>query len=227
MSRPASAAGVARLRRPAFALLAVLAFASNVISLSIGSWKDSALPPDAGFSGTFAGGWQHMLNQPAYFTFMSNFLVGLTSLLLAIRPERRSDLFHAVRIAAIVCIIITGVVFNLLLRDGPMGTSIEHVNDTVQHIITPVVAPLVWLLLDPRGAVTWKRIGLSAVIPLGWLAFTLVRGPYLDWYPYSILDVPRMGYGGVAVYVVAILVFYLGVAALMWVVDRRLARRLP
>ena len=136
MSRPASAAGVARLRRPAFALLAVLAFASNVISLSIGSWKDSALPPDAGFSGIFAGGWQHMLNQPAYFTFMSNFLVGLTSLLLAIRPERRSDLFHAVRIAAIVCIIITGVVFNLLLRDGPMGTSIEHVNDTIQHIIT-------------------------------------------------------------------------------------------
>ena len=91
-----------------------------------------------------------------------------------------------------------------------MGTSIEHLNDTVQHIITPVLEPVLWLLLTPRGTVTWQRIGLSAVIPLGWLAFTLVRGPHLDWYPYSILDVPRMGYGGVAVPVVAILLFCLG-----------------
>ena len=32
--------------------------------------------------------------------------------------------------------------------------------------------PLVWLLLDRKGQVTWRRIGLASVIPLGWLAFT-------------------------------------------------------
>lgn len=215
------------LSRWVFALAALLSFAGNGLSFYIGSWKDSDLPADAGFSGGFAGGWEHLVNQPTYFTFLANFLVGLTSLLLAIRPHRTSNLFHALRIAAVVCIVITGVVFNVLLRDAPPGTPVEHVNDTIQHIITPILTPVVWLLFDLRGRVTWRRIGLAAIVPLAWLAFTLARGPFLDWYPYSILDVPRMGYDGVAVYVVAILAFFFVVAAVMWALDRLLVRIRP
>ncbi|NUL47292.1 Pr6Pr family membrane protein [Cellulosimicrobium funkei] len=226
--RPGKAAGApgrrAGVGRVVFALAALLSFTGNALSFHIGSWKDSDLPADAGFSGGFAGGWEHLVNQPSYFTFLSNFLVGLTSLLLALRPYRTSTLFHALRIAAVVCIVITGVVFNVLLRGAPPGTPVEHLNDTIQHIITPILTPLVWLVFDPRGQVTWKRIGLAAIVPLTWLAFTLARGPALDWYPYSILDVPRMGYDGVAVYVVAILAFFFVLAALMWAVDRSLAR---
>lgn len=212
------------LSRVVFALAALLSFTGNVLSFSIGSWKDSDLPADAGFSGGFAAGWEHMLNQPTYFTFLANFLVGLTSLLLALRPERTSDLFHALRIAAVVCIVITGVVFNVLLRDAPPATAVESVNDTIQHVITPILTPVVWLVFDPRGGVTWRRIGLATIIPLGWLAFTMARGPLLDWYPYSIMDVPRMGYGGVAVYLGAILAFFFVLAALMWVIERLLLR---
>jgi hypothetical protein len=208
--------------RVVFLLAALLSFTGNVLSLHIGSWKDSELPVDAGFAGGFAGGWEHVVNQPTYFTFLSNFLVGLTSLLLAIRPHRTSDLFHAARIAGVVCIVLTGVVFNVLLRDSDPMTRVEQVSDTIQHVITPVLTPLVWLLLDRKGQVTWRRIGLAAVIPLAWLAFTLLRGPWLDWYPYSIMDVPRMGYSGVSVYLAAILAFFFAVAALMWVLDRLL-----
>ncbi|WP_413542363.1 Pr6Pr family membrane protein [Citricoccus nitrophenolicus] len=213
--------------RGVFAVAALLSFTGNGLSFSIGSWKDSDLPANAGFSGGFTAGWEHMVNQPTYFTFLANFLVGLTSLLLAIRPYRTSDLFHALRIAAVVSIVITGVVFNVLLRDAPPATPVEQVNDTIQHIITPILTPVVWLLFDPPGGVRWRRIGLASAIPLAWLAFTLLRGPLLDWYPYTILDVPRLGYGGVGVYVVAILAFFFAVAALMWVLDRLLARWLP
>lgn len=208
--------------RAVFLLTAVLCFTGNALSFHIGSWKDSELPVNAGFAGGFDGGWEHLVNQPTYFTFLSNFLVGLTSLLLAIRPHRTSHVFHAVRIAAVVCIVITGVVFNLLLRDADPMTRVEQVNDTLQHIITPVLTPLVWLVLDPKGQVTWRRIGLASLIPLAWLSFTLLRGPWLDWYPYSILDVPRMGYAGVFAYVAAILAFFFVIAAVMWVLDRLL-----
>jgi hypothetical protein len=210
--------------RVVFALAAMLSFTGNVLSFYIGSWKDSDLPANAGFTGGFEGGWEHLLNQPTYFTFLSNFLVGLTSLLLAIRLQRTSTVFHACRIAGVVCIVITGVVFNLLLREAPPDTPVEHVNDTIQHIVTPILTPIVWLVFDPRGQVTWKRIGLASAIPLAWLAFTLVRGPFLDWYPYSIMDVPRMGYDGVAVYLVAILGFFFVLAAVMWLLDRTLAQ---
>lgn len=208
--------------RAFFALLAVLCLTGNGLSFHIGSWKDSDLPVDAGFAGGFAAGWEHVVNQPTYFTFLSNALTGLTSLLLAIRPHRTSDVFHATRIAGVACLVITGVVFNVLLRDADPMTGVERVSDTIQHIITPVLAPLVWLLFDPKGQVTWRRIGLAVMIPLAWLAFTLMRGPWLDWYPYSIMDVPRMGYAGVSVYLAAILAFFVAVTAVMWLLDRLL-----
>ncbi len=210
--------------RVAFALAALLSFGGNGLSVHIGSWKDSDLPPDAGFAGVFEAGWEHMLNQPSYFTFLSNFLVGLTSLLLALNPHRTSRVFHAARITGVVCIVITGVVFNLLLRGEETLVGIERFNDTLQHIVTPVLTPLLWIVLGPRRQISWRAIALAMVIPLAWLGFTLARGPWLDWYPYSILDVPRMGYGGVMVYVVSILGFFVVLAALMWLADRLLDR---
>ena len=201
--------------RPAFAVAAALSLGGNLLSLWIGSWKSSDLPADAGYAGVLEGGWEHMLNQPTYFTFLSNFLVGLTSLLLALRLHRPGTLFRVLRVTGVVCIVITGVVFNVLLRDADPMTAVERFNDTLQHIVTPILTPVLWAVFGPRRQITWRVVWLSTLIPLAWLAFTLLRGPWLDWYPYTILDVPRLGYDGVAVYVVAILVFFVAVAALL------------
>ncbi|MFP3360735.1 hypothetical protein R0K17_25820, partial [Planococcus sp. SIMBA_143] len=54
--------------RPAFAVAAALSLGGNLLSLWIGSWKSSDLPADAGYAGVLEGGWEHMLNQPTYFT---------------------------------------------------------------------------------------------------------------------------------------------------------------
>ncbi|MDX2342030.1 Pr6Pr family membrane protein [Micrococcus sp. M4NT] len=218
---PTAVTATARL---AFAVAAVLSLGGNLLSFWIGWHKDSDLDAGAGYSHVFAHGWENLLNQPTYFTFLSNFLVGITSLLLALRLHRPSTLFRVLRLTGVACIVITGVVFNLLLRDGPSATPLEGFNDTVQHIVTPILTPLLWAVFGPRRQTTWRVVGLSTVIPLAWLAFTLVRGPWLDWYPYTILDVPRLGYGGVLVYVVAILGFFVAVAALLRGADAALAR---
>ena len=96
------------------------------------------------------GGWEHMLNQPTYFTFLSNFLVGLTSLLLALRLHRPGTLFRVLRVTGVVCIVITGVVFNVLLRDADPMTAVERFNDTLQHIVTPILTPVLWAVFGPR-----------------------------------------------------------------------------
>ncbi|CAM3913075.1 hypothetical protein E4A47_09400 [Micrococcus flavus] len=210
--------------RLAFSVAAALSLGGNLLSLWIGSWKTSTVPAGAGYSGVLHAGWEHMLNQPTYFTFLSNFLVGITSLLLAVRLDRPSTLFRVLRVTGVACIVITGVVFNLLLRDAAPETAVEELNDTVQHIVTPILTPILWAVFGPRRQITWRVVGLSTVIPLAWLAFTLLRGPWIDWYPYTILDVPRLGYGGVAVYIAAILVFFVAVAALLRVADALLAR---
>ena len=94
-------------------------------------------------------------------------------------------------------------------------------------VVGLVLIPAIYLLAVGPLCLWYKGRNAPTLLiafyaPLAWLAFTLLRGPWLDWYPYSILDVPRMGYSGVSAYVAAILAFFFAVAALMWVLDRLL-----
>lgn len=205
--------------------VALLCAAGVASSLYLGWTEGSSLPGGVGFGGGFAAGWPHALNQPAYFTFLSAVLVCVTSAILAIRPERRSVIFHAIRLAGIVQAIITGLVFNVLLRSPEALTGVRLFNDTALHVIMPVLVPLVWLVFGPHGRLTWRSVVLSAVIPLLWLAVTLVRGPWLDWYPYDIMDVPGLGYSGVMVYVAVILAVYFLIASLIRILDGLLRQR--
>lgn len=213
--------------RAVHAGVALLCAAGLVSSLHLGWTRDSHVPVGAGFGGGFTAGWDHMLNQLAYFTFVSGVLAGATSAVLACRPQIRSAIFHALRLAGVVCVLITGLVFNLLLRGDDVLRGAQLFNDTVLHLIVPVLVPLVWLILGPHGRIGGRVVVLSLLVPLGWLGVTLLRGPLLDWYPYEILDVPRMGYAGVGVYVGAIIATYVVLALLLWGADRLLSRSRP
>lgn len=210
--------------RTVHAGLALLAASGIVTSLYIGWTEDSKLPDGVGYAGGFTAGWEHMVNQPVYFTFLSGLLVLVTSVMLAVRTQRRSTIFHAVRLAAVVQMMITGLVFNVLLREEVELTGVSHFNDAVLHQVMPIAVPLVWLLVGPHGRLTGRLAAGSLVIPLTWLAVTLIRGPGLNWYPYVILDVPGIGYDGVGVYVAAIVAIYLALACGLWALDRFLAR---
>lgn len=224
MSR-SSPAAMGTLGRISHGLLAALALGANATSLFIGATQTSTIPDGAGWTRIWAGGWQNMANQPMFFTFMSNFLVGITALLLAIRPTGRGTVFHCVRLSGLICLVITGVVFNVLLRDDTPLPLFDAVLDAVQHVSTPILAPLLWLVFGPRGQVSGRRVLWSAVVPVAWLVATLVRGIVTDWYPYVILDVPTLGYGGVGIYIGAILGLYFVLGGLFWLLDRALSRR--
>lgn len=211
--------------RSAHAVVALLCAAGLSSSLYLGWTLDSTLPIGVAYAGGFTAGWEHMLNQPAYFTFLSALLVMITSVMLAFRPDQRSTLFHAVRLASVVQIMITGLVFNLLLRSEGRMLGVWLFNDRMLHVILPVLVPLVWLVFGPHGRLSLKAVAGSVVIPLLWLAATLLRGPLLDWYPYNILDVPGMGYAGVGIYIGAILAVFVLIAWLLWLLDRTLATR--
>ncbi len=207
------------------AAVALLCAAGLTSSLYLGWTRDTDLPLGAGFAGGFSAGWDHMLNQLAYFTFVSGLLAAATSAVLAWRPQIRSAAFHALRLAGVVCVIITGGVFNLLLRGDDVLRGVQFFNDTVLHLIVPVLVPLVWLVFGPHGRIGGRAMLLSLLVPLAWLGATLARGPALDWYPYEILDVPRMGYAGVGVYLVSIIAAYVLIGLLLWGLDRLLCRR--
>lgn len=165
-------------------------------------------------------GVRSTVNFFSFFTIQSNLIgaaVFIIGALVMPRPSLRWDL---VRGGAAMYLTTTFFVYGILLSglEESLQTTEPWVN-AVLHQIFPVVI-VVDLLIRPLANALAFREALSwAVYPLAYLAFTLIRGPIVDWYPYPFLNPDEAGgYLGVAAYCVAILIgFLLFAAAIVWV----------
>jgi hypothetical protein len=173
----------------------------------------------------FDGAAARLFNMFCFFTVQSNLLVGVTCGLLAWRPDwgTTSAVLRALRLAGLVDIAITGVVYNVALADLRELDGKAAVADQIVHIVVPIVAVAGWLAVGPRGMVAWADVAWAAVVPLAWLVFTFVRGPIVDWYPYPFLDVRDHGYPLVLLNSAVVALLFLALAAGARALDRRLS----
>jgi hypothetical protein len=116
----------------------------------------------------------------SYFTIessMMNVVVLLVGGALAWRWHRDTELFTSVRVAILSYAVITGLVYNVLLRNIPGDGSYEPPRwcNEVMHVWVPIFILLDWLLAPGRARVPWKRLRLVISYPLAWLAFTMIR----------------------------------------------------
>jgi hypothetical protein len=165
------------------------------------------------------------VNYFSYFTIQSN-LIGVAVLLIGAAAWRaaRSSTMESVRGGAVVYLTITFVVFALLLSGTDVDTAIPWV-DTVLHKIFPIVVIVDWLIDPPIARLTLRQSLVWLVYPLVWVAYTLVRGAIVGWYPYPFLNPANGGYANVAAYVVAILVFGLLLCGIVGSVGNALSGR--
>lgn len=177
--------------------------------------------------GAFDSALARALNVFAFFTVLSNILVAGTSLLLALDRARPTPAFRALRLAGVVCIAVTGVVYHVALADLRPLDGEALVADQLAHTFVPVVAVAAWLLFGPRGLVAGADVLGATAVAVAWLVFTLVRGAAIDWYPYPFLDVTERGYATVLVNVVVVAALFLALATGARVLDRRLAANSP
>ncbi|MES5893893.1 MULTISPECIES: Pr6Pr family membrane protein [Bacillus cereus group] len=145
----------------------------------------------------------------SFFTIESNILVAVILLLSSLGTATfgRSEQFGVLRGAATVYILTTGLIYFLLLRglEESLQTPIPWVN-TVLHYIMPLAMILDWVINPPTKAITWKQATSWLVFPLLYVVYSLIRGPFVNWYPYPFLD-PRIGgYGKVLLYSIGIAV---------------------
>jgi hypothetical protein len=63
------------------------------------------------------------------------------------------------------------------------------------------------------------------VYPLLWLAFTLIRGEGVGFYPYPFVDVSEHGYGRVLLNCLFVALLFLALAAGANLLDRRISQR--
>ncbi len=168
------------------------------------------------FAELAAAGTLVPLNFLSYFTIQSNLIAVVVFAVGAMRwrrgPGRGWDL---IRGAAVVYMTVTLVVFALLLSDTNVDTAVSWVN-TVVHQVMPIAVIVDWLIDPPTHPIRVRDSLVWLVYPLGWTAYTLVRGAIAGWYPYPFLDPANGGYASVAMYVVAIFGFGL---VLCWLVS--------
>ena len=100
----------------------------------------------------------------------------------------------------------------------------DYVADTLLHVVVPLLAVVGWIAFGPRGRVQGGDVLGALVFPVAWLVYTLVRGAATGFYPYPFLDVGEQGYAAVAVACVGIAALFVGLSALAWKADDRLAR---
>jgi hypothetical protein len=175
--------------------------------------------------GRFAARHSRIFNTFCYFTVQSNVIVAGTCLLLALRLDRRSTVFAVLRLAGLVAITVTFVVFHLTLAQLQDLTGTAQVADTLLHTVVPLMCVSGWLVFGPRALMPWRVVWLALLFPVAWLVFTLVRGPIVDFYPYPFLDVRDIGYPRVLLNCLVVAVLFVGLAALAHLADGRLSRR--
>ncbi|MBA2552187.1 MAG: Pr6Pr family membrane protein [Geodermatophilaceae bacterium] len=158
----------------------------------------------------------------SFFTIQSNIIVTAVALTLVIRPDRDGQLWQIARLAALVCITVTGIVYVTVLRGLVELTPAGRVADTGLHYLTPLLVVVGWLAFGPRPRIGVRVIVATMLYPALWLAYTLSRGELTDEYPYPFVDVTAEGYAAVALNCVVVTALFLAVAGIYLWLDTRL-----
>ena len=167
-----------------------------------------------------------LVNFFSFFTIQSNIIgaVAITTAALAGSRAIDSVWLSQLRGAATLYMGVTGMIFSLLLSGADVQTPIPWVN-SVLHYIFPLFIVVDWLVDRSVRPLTLRQGLIFLAYPIAYLAYTMVRGPIVDWYPYPFLDPRINGYGLVAVMsvfvaVVALLLVWL----LCWTSRQDLGR---
>jgi hypothetical protein len=106
----------------------------------------------------------------------------------------------------------TGLVYAVLLAPSDVGKPEPWV-DFVIHVAGPIVIAADWAL-EPSRRLSGRIVIVAWLAwPLVYVAFSLIRGAIVDWYPYPFLDPDESGgYAGVLGTSLVILAAFVAVA---------------
>lgn len=157
----------------------------------------------------------------SFFTIESNVLAAAV-LLLGMSPfYQQQRWFGYLRGAATLCIVTTGIIYATLLSglEQALQTTIPWVN-LVLHYFAPIGMFLWWLISPPRYKFTFQQNLFWLLLPLAYVVYSLIRGPFVDWYPYPFLDPRISGYGNVILMSVLIFGVLVGIVGILTGIAR-------
>lgn len=126
----------------------------------------------------------------------------------------------AVEAAVALYIGVTGLVYTLILSGIWEPAGWQLVADTILHHAVPVLYLAYWAVFARPGTLGFAMIPAFLVFPLAYTAYSLARGPIVDWYPYPFLDLRENALPALALNAVLMLVGFALFAAMLVAFDR-------
>lgn len=163
-----------------------------------------------------------------YFTVLTNLLVALCLSVPLLRPASRLGRWlHRPAVASAVAVSITlvGLAYHLLLRHVWDPQGLQKLADVMLHYVVPVLTVLHWWFAVPPARMAWSAPLAWAAWPLAYLGYALLRGLWLQSYPYPFINVTVLGYPRTLLNALGLLIAFLLVGTLFVAVARWRASR--
>jgi hypothetical protein len=163
-----------------------------------------------------------------YFTVLTNLLVAVSLTWPLVSPRSAPGRWFqrpGVASAIVVSIAIVGLAYHLLLRHiwNPQG--LQWLADVTLHYATPALCLLHWWFAVPPARMPWRAPLTWAAWPLAYLVYALLRGAWLQSYPYPFIDVTVLGHARALLNAAGLLLVFLVLATGLVAVSRaRLTR---
>lgn len=162
----------------------------------------------------------------SYFTIEVNILAAFALTAFAAKrgaSEGARGIFFQSAIAVYIGTV--GLGFSALLRHLRPPDGAPWFADMLLHDFMPLAYVAFWLICMRKSGLRWRDALLWLIYPLIYLAFVLTRGAFSDFYPYSFIDVGRLGYGTVAVNTFGLMIACWALGSLFVAVGRWLVPR--
>lgn len=134
-------------------------------------------------------------NSLSYFTIQSNLLIVISLLATSFLSSTGLGRFCnriSVQSAITMYIIIVSLIYNFAIRSTWVQPYPQVIYDNILHVITPFFYVLRWAFFVSKGTLKWTKGILWLIYPLTYLAYSVIRGAIVGWYPYFFVDLNKI-----------------------------------
>ncbi len=163
----------------------------------------------------------------SYFTILSNVLVAVVLGFAVFGRSTRIGSFFArarTRGGVALYIAVTGCIYLLVLSKLWAPEGMQWLADIALHYLVPLIYLAWWTIKVRHGALAWGDALRWLAFPLAFLTWALLRGAWLNVYPYPFIDVGTLGVPTVAVNCVGICLLFVAIGCILVGLDRWLGR---
>lgn len=166
-----------------------------------------------------------------YYTNISNYFVFAVSVVVLADTVKRvyagerfgyNRKILNLKFMTTVMILVTFLVYATLLGEPFTADFWQNLGNLSYHVFAPLLFIIDYFLFEEKKSVSVFAPLLSLIIPLVYVCYVFILGAAIKnfEYPYFFLDVNDLGYGGVMVWVVILVLIFTVLGYLLWLYNR-------